>query len=76
MRDMGWLDGCGSSRPRWPVVTCVGWSRRVRSSSRCSPCDEYDDEHLPGAVPLPLKALTRDTAKQVLARGRPVIVSC
>jgi rhodanese-related sulfurtransferase len=40
------------------------------------PGDEYDEEHLPGAVHLALKALTRDTAEQVLVRGRPVIVYC
>jgi rhodanese-related sulfurtransferase len=39
------------------------------------PRDEYEEEHLPGAIHLPLKALTRDTAS-VLDRGRPVIVYC
>jgi len=40
------------------------------------PYDEYHEEHIPGAINLPLKALTRDTAGQVLVRGRPVIVYC
>jgi rhodanese-related sulfurtransferase len=40
------------------------------------PRGEYDEEHLPAAIHLPLKALTRDTAEQVLARCRPVIVYC
>jgi rhodanese-related sulfurtransferase len=40
------------------------------------PRDEYDEEHLPGAIHLPLKALTRDTAEQALVRSRPVIVYC
>jgi rhodanese-related sulfurtransferase len=40
------------------------------------PRDEYDEEHLPGAIHLPLKALTRDAAEQALIRGRPVIVYC
>jgi rhodanese-related sulfurtransferase len=40
------------------------------------PRDEYDEEHLPGAVPFPLKSLTRDAAERTLDRGRPVIVYC
>ena len=40
------------------------------------PKGEYDDEHLPGALHLPLKSLTRQTADEVLDRGRPVIVYC
>jgi rhodanese-related sulfurtransferase len=40
------------------------------------PRDEYDEEHLPGAVHLPLKALTREAAERTLDRGRPVIVDC
>jgi rhodanese-related sulfurtransferase len=39
------------------------------------PAEEYDDEHLPGAVHIPLKSLTADTAA-VLDRARPVIVYC
>ena len=39
------------------------------------PPDEYDDEHLPGAINLPLKALDRETTAQ-LDRERPVIVYC
>lgn len=39
------------------------------------PSDEYDEEHLPGAVSLPLKSLAATTAG-VLDRGRPVIVYC
>ena len=38
--------------------------------------DEFAAGHIPGAINLPLKALTRDTAGQVLVRGRPVIVYC
>ena len=40
------------------------------------PRDEYNEEHLPGAVLLPLKALTREAAERTLDRGRPVIVYC
>lgn len=36
---------------------------------------EYEDEHLPGAVNIPLKTLDRQTTRQ-LDRGRPVIVYC
>lgn len=39
------------------------------------PRDEYDEEHLPGAIHLPLKSLTADAA-QVLDPARPVIVYC
>jgi phage shock protein E len=39
------------------------------------PAEEYADEHLPGAVNIPLKKLNRDTAAQ-LDRRRPVIVYC
>jgi rhodanese-related sulfurtransferase len=39
------------------------------------PRDEYDEEHLPDAIHLPLKTLNRDTAS-ILDHGRPVIVYC
>jgi rhodanese-related sulfurtransferase len=39
------------------------------------PRDEYDEEHLPGAIHLPLKQLDAETAA-VLDRARPVIVYC
>lgn len=39
------------------------------------PRDEFEEEHLLGAVHLPLKALTAASAS-VLDRGRPVIVYC
>jgi len=39
------------------------------------PRDEYDDEHLPAALHLPLKSLTAETAA-VLDQARPVIVYC
>lgn len=40
------------------------------------PRDEYDEEHLPAAVHLPLKALTREAAERTLERGRPIVVYC
>jgi rhodanese-related sulfurtransferase len=40
------------------------------------PRDEYDEEHLPDAIHLPLKSLTREMAERTLDRGRPVIVYC
>lgn len=39
------------------------------------PRDEYDEEHLPDAVHLPLKTLSAETAGR-LDRDRPVIVYC
>ena len=36
---------------------------------------EYDDEHLPGAVNIPLRQLDAEAPK-VLDRGRPVVVYC
>ena len=39
------------------------------------PVAEYEEEHLPGAINIPLKQLNRETAEQ-LERSRPVIVYC
>ncbi len=39
------------------------------------PRDEYDEEHLPGAVHLPLKQLDATTAGAI-DRSRPVVVYC
>src|SRR5439155_12255025 len=39
------------------------------------PPEEYEDEHLPGAINIPLKSLDAVTARQ-LDRQRPVIVYC
>ena len=39
------------------------------------PADEYDGEHLPGAINIPLKMLDANTAGQ-LDPARPVIVYC
>lgn len=39
------------------------------------PRDEFDEEHLEGAIHLPLKQLSAESA-QVLDRGRPVVVYC
>jgi rhodanese-related sulfurtransferase len=39
------------------------------------PKEEYDEEHLPGALSLPLRRLDRE-ALDVLDPGRPVIVYC
>ncbi len=38
--------------------------------------DEYTEEHLPGAVHLPLTRLTAGLAERVLERRRPVVVYC
>jgi rhodanese-related sulfurtransferase len=37
--------------------------------------DEYDDEHLPGAINIPLKKLDRQTTG-VLQRDRPIVTYC
>jgi rhodanese-related sulfurtransferase len=39
------------------------------------PRAEYEDEHLPGAINIPLKELSR-TSVQPLDRDRPVVVYC
>jgi phage shock protein E len=39
------------------------------------PQAEYEDEHLPGAINIPLKQLDREQVRQ-LERERPVIVYC
>ena len=39
------------------------------------PSAEFEEEHLPGAINIPLKELDRETTRQ-LERGRPVIVYC
>lgn len=39
------------------------------------PHGEYEEEHLPAAINIPLKELTAETAEQ-LDRDRPVIVYC
>ncbi len=39
------------------------------------PRREYDEEHLPGAISIPLRELDRTTTSQ-LDKSRPVIVYC
>jgi rhodanese-related sulfurtransferase len=39
------------------------------------PSAEYEEEHLPGAINIPLKELNRETMRQ-LKRDQPVIVYC
>jgi phage shock protein E len=39
------------------------------------PADEYEYEHLPGAISIPLKSLDAASVR-VLDRGRPVITYC
>jgi rhodanese-related sulfurtransferase len=40
------------------------------------PPDEYDQEHLPGAINLPLKQLGAEVAARALDTSRPVVVYC
>jgi rhodanese-related sulfurtransferase len=37
---------------------------------------EYDEEHIPGAINLPLKELDAATAARLLDASRPVITYC
>jgi rhodanese-related sulfurtransferase len=39
------------------------------------PLPEFQEEHLPGAINIPLKELDRESTKQ-LDRTRPVVVYC
>ena len=39
------------------------------------PAAEFEEEHLPGAINIPLKELDRETTRQ-LERKQPVIVYC
>jgi rhodanese-related sulfurtransferase len=39
------------------------------------PADEYQDEHLPGAINIPVKTLDEESTRE-LDRVRPVIVYC
>jgi rhodanese-related sulfurtransferase len=39
------------------------------------PPAEFEEEHLPGAINIPLKQLDRETTRQ-LQRERPVVVYC
>jgi rhodanese-related sulfurtransferase len=39
------------------------------------PVDEYEEDHLPDAISLPLRRIDREAAT-VLDRSRPVIVYC
>jgi rhodanese-related sulfurtransferase len=39
------------------------------------PEEDYEDEHLPGAINIPIKTLDADTTAQ-LDRSRPVVVYC
>jgi len=36
----------------------------------------YEEEHIPGAINIPLKKLNQQTADEFLERNRPVIVYC
>jgi rhodanese-related sulfurtransferase len=39
------------------------------------PRAEYEDEHLPNAINIPLKELNADTARE-LKHGQPIVVYC
>jgi phage shock protein E len=39
------------------------------------PLDEYEEEHLPGAISIPLKTLHEKTAS-ILRKDHPIVVYC
>lgn len=39
------------------------------------PLEEFEDEHLPGAIHLPLRKVETDS-ERLLERGRPIVVYC
>lgn len=39
------------------------------------PPNEYEEDHLPGAISMPLRQLEKQ-ARSALERGRPVVVYC
>jgi rhodanese-related sulfurtransferase len=39
------------------------------------PANEFEDDHLPGAINMPLRRIEGE-ARNVLDRGRPVVVYC
>jgi rhodanese-related sulfurtransferase len=39
------------------------------------PANEYEEEHLPGAINMPLRRLEKE-ARSALEPGRPVVVYC
>jgi rhodanese-related sulfurtransferase len=40
------------------------------------PREEYEREHIAGALSLPLRELSRSTAERIVGRDRPVVVYC
>jgi rhodanese-related sulfurtransferase len=66
------------SRPGPPSVTRDEVHRLVEAGAQLVevlPRQEFDEEHLPGAINLPLKSLTAETSA-ALDKSRPVIVYC
>jgi rhodanese-related sulfurtransferase len=67
--------------PPWPdppSVTRDEVRRLVEAGAQLVevlPRQEFDEEHLPGAISLPLKSLTAE-ASAALDKSRPVIVYC
>jgi rhodanese-related sulfurtransferase len=60
-------------------VDASGVIRRVADGAQLVevlPQAEYVEEHLPGAMNLPLKTLTATLVAEQLDPGRPVIVYC
>lgn len=60
------------------AVDCAQLRRLTDAGAQLAevlPKDQYDDEHLPGALHVPLKSLTAGTVAH-LERHRPIVVYC
>jgi hypothetical protein len=77
--------GMGSAQPVLPggcVPTEIGREevrRLVAEGAQVVdvlPSEVFADEHLAGAISLPLKTLTRPSAERLLRRDAPVVVYC
>jgi len=75
------LPGGSRYKEESTMVTAIGKEevqRMVREGAQLVevlPEKEYEEEHIPEAINIPLKKLNRETAS-VLDRDRPVIVYC
>ena len=54
-------------------VSCSGWWRRVRNF--VLPKEEFDEQHLPGAIHLPLRKIDAGV-RASLDPERPVVLYC
>jgi len=62
-------------KPRPPMSDPFGVAGRQWLARQALPVDEQDEDHLPGAISLPLRRIEGE-AGTVLDRNQPVIVYC